>query len=137
MSADFDLTVPATTRGLADLLQALEAACARDHVEEDVVSRVRIVVEELFTNTMKYGYGGECDRPVRVTLTVSEALTLVYEDEAPRFDPTAWRPAQQPERLADRRVGEAGIAMILGLAAATTYARLANRNRITIVLAPP
>jgi serine/threonine-protein kinase RsbW len=136
MPADLDLTVPATTRGLASVLQALQDACAARSVEESLVSRARIVIEELFTNTIKYGYGGERDRPVRFSLTVDGALTLTLEDEAPAFDPTMWRPSTTVfERPTERPVGQAGIAMVMGLSSKVTHQALPIGNRVTVVVA--
>lgn len=126
MPGDLDLSVPATTRGLAQALDALEAVC----LEMNLLTRGRIVLEELFTNTIKYGYGGECERPVRLSFRVASALTLVIEDEAPMFDPTHWiAPPGSPER-----VGQAGIAMVMGLSSQISYQALANGNRITVVI---
>lgn len=132
MPSDFDLSVPATTRGLRAALQSLEEVCAAGHVDGDLVSRGRIVIEELFTNTIKYGYGGECERPVRLVLSVVGALTVTLEDEAPPFDPTAWKAAPG----APERVGQAGIAMVMGLSSRVAYQALPAGNRITIVIAP-
>jgi anti-sigma regulatory factor (Ser/Thr protein kinase) len=126
MPGDLDLSVPATTRGLSQALNALEAICR----EVSLLSRGRIVLEELFTNTIKYGYGGECERPVRLSLRLEGALTLVIEDEAPLFDPTVWTPPPgSPERI-----GQAGIAMVMGLSSQVSYQALANGNRITIII---
>lgn len=134
MSADFDVNVPATTRGMQVALEALETFCDGRRVDPDVARRARVVVEELFTNTIKYGYGGECERPVRLSGRVDGGLVLAFEDEAPAFDLTAWQP---PQLLPDARpAGQAGIVMILGLSSRVSYARDAHANRITIAIAP-
>lgn len=135
MPADLDVNVPATTSGLRQALAALEALCVARSLHADMVAKARIVVEELFTNTIKYGYLGECQRPVRLSV-IAAPLTVVFEDEAPPFDPTQWRPSQPaPERALDRPVGQAGIALIIGLSVTLRYERLANGNRVTTVLA--
>lgn len=134
MPADLDLTVPATTRGLAAALQTLERTCAGRGVAAHLVLRARVVVEELFTNAIKYGYGGESERPVRLSVEVGAVLTLVIEDEAPHFDPTSWRPAADlPANPAERPPGQAGIAMVMGLSTKVIYAPLPGGNRITLV----
>jgi serine/threonine-protein kinase RsbW len=130
MPADFDVNVPATTRGLQVALEALETFCDGRGIAEDIARRARVVIEELFTNTIKYGYGGECERPVRLKGHDGGVLTLVFEDEAPPFDLTTWTP---PQLLpSERPEGRAGIVMILGLSSRVAYAQLANGNRITI-----
>jgi anti-sigma regulatory factor (Ser/Thr protein kinase) len=134
MSADLDVNVPATTRGMQAALDALEAFCDVRGIANDIARRARVVVEELFTNTIKYGYGGECQRPVRLSGRVDAGVTLVFEDEAPPFDPTQWQP---PQLLpSERPEGRAGIVMILGLSSRVTYALLANGNRVTVVIGP-
>ena len=134
MPADLDLIVPATTRGLHQALQALEETCPAHGVSLDILSRARIVIEELFTNTIKYGYGGECDRPVRVAVSVGTALTIILEDDGPAFDPTLWKASK--ELPSERPVGQAGIALVVGLSSKFDYLRLPNANRMTIVIAP-
>ena len=132
MPADLDVSVPATTRGLAAALEFLDPFCDGFAIHGDVARRARVVVEELFTNTVKYGYGGECERPVRLKGQVRDALVLVYEDEAPPFDLTLWRAPPQP---VGERVGQQGIAMILGLCTSVTYMREAQTNRVTLTIA--
>ncbi len=132
MPADLDVNVPATTRGLQVALEALDAFCDGHRVDSDVARRARVVVEELFTNTIKYGYGGECERPVRLSGRATAALSLVFEDDAPPFDLTAWTPpAQSP---GERPVGQAGISMVVGLCSAVSYARVGESNRVTLAI---
>lgn len=106
-------------------------SCTRSKLPRDTTSRLQIVVEELFSNTIKYGYGGECERPVHLRLRCSPRIELVYQDEAPPFDPTAWRdPA--PQAAPEERVGLQGIPLILGLAESVRYERLRGGNRLTL-----
>jgi serine/threonine-protein kinase RsbW len=134
MPADVDLTSPATTSGLHAALQSISEACRTASIDDDLAFRARIVVEELFTNAIKYGYGGECDRPVRIRLAMGTVLTLIYEDDAPPFDPTVWRgAAQRPDQ---RPEGQAGIDMVVGLSSSVKYAQVAGGNRLTIILEP-
>lgn len=137
MPADLDLIVPATTRGLQTALQALEETCPAHRVPAELVSRARIVIEELFTNTIKYGYGAECDRPVRICLCIDGDLTLTLEDEARPFDPSRWMSERDTRTLpSERPVGQAGIALVYGLSARLDYRRLPDGNSTTIVIAP-
>ena len=137
MSADLDLNVPATTRGLQTALQTLEESCAARNVQFDLQSRARIVIEELFTNTIKYGYGGECERPVRMSLKFGSGLTITLEDEAGPFDPAAWHAQRDTSKLpSDRPVGQAGIALVFGLSSTVDYCPLSNGNKTTIVIEP-
>ncbi len=130
------LNCPANMAALHDALDAIEQACSAWKIDSALVSRARIVVEELFSNTIKYGYGAECERPVRLHLQARPELTLTYEDDAPPFDPFAWK-AKQVELLPleDRPIGQAGIAMVLGLSAHASYQRSNGANCLTVIFA--
>jgi serine/threonine-protein kinase RsbW len=136
MADEFALDFHATTRGLQAALEAIDTTCATWQTAPDAIARARIVLEELFTNTVKYGYGGEYERPVRLRMTgEGRALRLIYEDEAPMFDPTLWKPRQVTSSpLENTREGLAGIAMVRGLSKTVEYVRLPNGNRITLML---
>jgi anti-sigma regulatory factor (Ser/Thr protein kinase) len=122
MASELRLSFPATISGLVASLEAMDHAGIALNLTPALVSRVRIVVEELFSNTIKYGYGGECERPVRLHLSTDTSLTIAYEDDAPPFDPTA-RAREDDASIMDedRPEGRAGIAMVLGLCATTKY----------------
>ena len=94
MAETLTLELPARAAGLQQALARIEGWCAAQGLPRDLALRLLVVVEELFTNSVKYGYGAECDRPVRLALAPAGAgVELAYEDEAPPFDPTAWRGA--------------------------------------------
>jgi anti-sigma regulatory factor (Ser/Thr protein kinase) len=133
---ELKLGCPAKKHALHAALDAIEQACNTWKVDTALVSRARIVVEELFSNTIKYGYGGECERPVRLSLTPRPELTLTYEDEAPPFNPLAWKAkADEALPLQDRPIGQAGIAMVTGLAARVSYHRRGGANCLTVIFA--
>ena len=130
MPADLVLDLSATTSGLRECLDRIEQSGAGWNLPRAMVARLRIVVEELYLNTIKHGYGGETGGPVRLRLRSQPAVELVYEDEAPPFDPTAWQPAGGMAQSGI--VGQKGIALILGLAATVRYERLPDGNRMTL-----
>jgi serine/threonine-protein kinase RsbW len=136
MRTDLDEIFPATTEGLTAALRTLEQFCTERNLDADLVSRARIIVEELFSNTIKYGYGGECDRPVRLRLSNDNVLKLTLEDEAPKFDPTRWRSDHPADVPLDRRPeGKTGIALVLGLATQIRYLAREHGNCIEIAIA--
>jgi anti-sigma regulatory factor (Ser/Thr protein kinase) len=118
---------------LVAALDAIEQACEAWNIDAALVSRARIVVEELFSNTIKYGYDGAGDGAIRIRLAAAPRLTLVYEDDAPLFDPTHWRSEADEAVLPDERIeGRAGIAMVMGLCSAASYQAQGGRNCLTL-----
>jgi anti-sigma regulatory factor (Ser/Thr protein kinase) len=106
------------------------------NLDAGALARARVVAEELISNTIKYGYRGECDRPIRLRLSAGPVLTMVYDDAAEPFDPTQWRPKPEwtilnPERPAGLR----GIDLVLGLSSAVDYRALPDGNRLVITFA--
>jgi serine/threonine-protein kinase RsbW len=127
------LDLPATTQGLRSCLTSIEEGCAGWNLPEGTLARLKVVVEELYSNTIKYGYGGESQRPVRIRLRCTPPIELVYEDEAPPFDPTVW--VEKAPNLAPPQrdvVGRKGIALALGLARSARYERLPAGNRLRL-----
>ena len=136
VNSDLYMSFPATVRGLHAALETVERHCADRSVDPDLVSRLRIIVEELFTNTIKHGYGAECDRPVRLGLTTDPVLRLTFEDDAAHFDPTAWKPGHHGELPPNLRPeGQAGIAMIMGLSSEVRHVAGPAGNRVAITIA--
>lgn len=121
------------------LVQAfLEAFCADSGLRRQECLRLNLVLEELFTNTVKHGHGGDCDAPVWIGLTRGDTVVqVVYEDKAPPFNPYARLPEDPPDTTLElRKIGGLGVLLTKELAASRDYAYLFGRNRIRLTLAP-
>jgi anti-sigma regulatory factor (Ser/Thr protein kinase) len=102
-------------------------------LDRSLANRLRLVVEELFSNTIKYGYGGEGLGEARIGIEIAEGgVILRYEDDAPAFDPTAWTP------IGDRgdHVGQAGLDLVLGLAATAAWTPRDPGNLLLLTFVP-
>ena len=112
----------------------LERFCDCSGVGSDNCLRLNLVLEELFTNTVRHGYGGDCDEPVWVSLTrESGGVCLLYEDTAPPFNPYRKLPAVAPGTPEEiRKLGGLGVLLTKKLAASRDYAYLFGRNRIRL-----
>ena len=127
-----------------DQLRAMQAFverfCARAGLPKEACLRLNLVVEELFTNTVRHGHKGDCDAPVWVTVSRgSDRVQLIYEDKAPPFNPysaLAEAAAPVPETTVSmRRVGGLGVLLTKELAKSRDYAYVFGRNRIRLMLA--
>jgi serine/threonine-protein kinase RsbW len=116
----------------------LEAFCAGCSLPRTVCLRLNLVVEELFTNTVKHGHRGDCDAPVWIGVSLlGNTLSLSYEDKAPPFNPYAR--LDEPvldATLTMRQIGGLGVLLTKELAATRDYAYLFGRNRIRLTLHP-
>ncbi len=129
---------PARMVQLRALRRFLEGFFARAGLAHDDCLRVNLVLEELFTNTVKHGYKGESDAPIWIGLRVTHGrLQVTYEDSAPPFNPYVGLPDFAPEStLRSRRLGGLGVLLTRKLAQSRDYAYLYGRNRIRLEFIP-
>ena len=99
--------------------------------------KVTLIVEELFTNTVNHGHGGDSDASVSIAFEHRDGeIQLIYEDSAPPFDPlAAGRRTDIESTINERRIGGLGILITIGLAARGDYSYVDGRNRIILRLA--
>ena len=103
---------------------------------QDHCLRMNLVLEELFTNTVRHGHKGDSDSPVWVTLAATpQSFKLEYEDAGPPFNPYGRPPAASPDTTVKmRRIGGLGVLLTAKLAVSREYAYLYGRNRIRLAL---
>ncbi len=112
-------------------LHSLEQVRNNWEMDRALASRVLIVVEELFSNTIEYGYGEPCAKPVQ--LHPLSSLAITYFDDAPPFEPTHWKvPDNHMLPLDKHPDGEAGIAMAMGFCAHVTYKPRIGGNLVVL-----
>jgi serine/threonine-protein kinase RsbW len=131
-------TVPARMDCLPQAIAFVEAFCRERGVPNSDGLRMALVVEELFTNTVAHGHGGDSDAPVRIGLGVDPLhLDLIYEDTAPPFDPldhVARSTSGLETGLSERPVGHLGIALVVSMAVRAGYQRENGRNCLRLAL---
>jgi anti-sigma regulatory factor (Ser/Thr protein kinase) len=128
-----ELDLPATLDGLRAGLGALERRSAELGLTSAATARILTVFEEIFTNTIKYGYRDTAGGRVRIALDGVDPVRLVLDDDAPAFDPTAWDPtADLTGTLAERPVGRLGIALVMGLTRRAQWQGRDPGNRLVL-----
>ena len=100
--------------------------------------RLTLIVEELFTNAVAHGYGGECDAPIHIALSADiGSVGLLYEDAAPPYDPSSplsGLAANLAGAVESRPIGKLGIHLIRELTDGARYLHGDGRNRIWLRL---
>lgn len=119
-------------------LAAFAEASVGDWDRGDML-RLILVLEELFTNSVDHGYGGECHRPVRLTLArAGRAVLVCYEDEAPPFDPLIAAPAALPAAVdaVPDQVGGLGLWLVRHYVYDYRHERAGGINRTRFAMRP-
>jgi serine/threonine-protein kinase RsbW len=138
------MPAPSRTAVFAAKLERLRALhdfvdrfCRDTGIGADPCLRLNVLLEELFTNTVRHGHRGDSDAPVWVTLSAgSDAVHITYEDRAPPFNPYGATADASPDTtLRSRRLGGLGVLLTRRLAASREYAYLYGRNRIRLACA--
>ena len=122
-------------------LQAFAETFARDRgLADDERARLLVILEELFTNVVAHGCGGQfAAGSIVVALGwTCGCLTINFVDDGPPFDPLAHSEPDFEALPEQRPIGGLGIAIVRALADRASYRREGDRNHLYLVrrLAP-
>ena len=129
------------TRQVPARLEELHRLCRefRDHLEkldlgDEAVYALQLTLEELASNSVKYGCRERTDGWVRVTLQTDDAeLSLMIEDNGAPFDPLEAPPPKLTLPDEERRPGGLGLHLVKCFADRFYYERVADMNRVVFV----
>jgi serine/threonine-protein kinase RsbW len=129
-------TFPARRDALPQVEAFLAEVGAAAGLAREACLRVTLLVEELFTNTVVHGHGGDSEAPIRLDCEVEPGrIALVYEDTGPPHDPFATVASPDPgASIEDRPVGGLGVLLVSAMAQEAAYRRAGERNRISLVI---
>jgi serine/threonine-protein kinase RsbW len=138
MSVESRFTGQARMDGLVQVSTFVAAFCTANQVSGADGLRLTLVVEELFTNTVIHGHGGDSDAPVQLSLHAEPTrLVLTYEDTAPAFDPLAFLAQagiQTDDDVAAGAMSCLGLRLVVNIASKVGYRREDGRNRLCITM---
>ncbi len=134
MTTPFTRTVPATTRSVQELEDALEHWARSNDLGPRDVFRLNLVLDELVTNIVHHGYrdaGGDVD--VRVALGDGD-LVVTLRDRARPHDPFSAAAPDLTGGLEDRSMGGLGVHFVRSVAREFTYRRDGDANEVIVRL---
>jgi len=121
---------PARMSALPAIEQFVAEVCVRGGVARAARFRLSVLVEELFTNTVRHGHARDTDEPVLLGLeTAPGRVTLTYEDTAPPHDPFSASSRSAPADV----VGGVGVRLIAGMST-PEYRYADGKNRIRLAM---
>ncbi len=122
--------------GLAN--EQAEAWLRVNAASETLILFANLAIEELVTNSLKYGYDDDGEHTVDVTLYFAErALSLIFIDDGKPFDPLTAPVPDLSLELEDRPIGGLGIYMLQEMADSMRYARQDGLNHVTLIKSDP
>jgi len=121
------------------LREFVDRACEHANCSPGQRTRVQLVLEELFSNTVKYGRSDAA--PASVTVSVEfgdeDPMKVRYEDDAPKHDAFDQSGIEDELKasITKRRVGGLGILLIRELGKDVNYAWSGGKNLVTFTVA--
>lgn len=97
--------------------------------------RLTLVLEELLTNVIAYGYDDEAEHKINAQIILQDGvLTAVFEDDGRPFNPYEAQKPVMSGPLETRTLGGLGIHLILTIMDSVDYARVGDRNCTTMTM---
>lgn len=133
MAATAAYTIQGNLPDLSRVAELMTSFLEEHGVPPAAVFAANLAVEEIATNTIKYGLFPEANPGIAVTVSVSaDHVEVVIEDEAAAFDPFAVETPDTSAPLAERAVGGLGIHLIRNMLDTFSYERSEGRNIIRL-----
>jgi len=130
------LAVTADDTAMSQVEAFVAPFAATQRLSRDDMARVLIVLEELITNLLKYGYSADTSpRTVEITLSMEgDQLLIELVDDACPFDPLAAPAPELDQPTAARPIGGLGLYIVRSLTEGMRYRRIDNRNVTQLIL---
>jgi anti-sigma regulatory factor (Ser/Thr protein kinase) len=106
---------------------------AREGLDDDHLFAVDLAVEEIFTNMVKYGDGGDRDIDIDLDRQENHLIIRLTDHDVSPFDPTAADEVDTDQPLEERRIGGLGIHLVRKFMDEIDYAYENQRSTITLV----
>ena len=106
---------------------------AEERLSDDEIMSINLVLDEVVTNTIEYGYDEPGRHEIKVTLAVEGGtLTIEIEDDGRPFDPLSAPPPDLTLSIDKRPVGGLGIHLVRSVMDSVEYQRRGDRNVLTM-----
>ena len=135
MSANLTLNMEARLDEIERIHAAVEILGGAEGWPPDLLFQIKLVLEEMGTNIVKYGYNEDGKTDIRITLTSErDALTMEISDDGKPFDPFADAPPPDLDSpIPDRPIGGLGVHLVQTMMNETRYRREDGRNKLTLI----
>ncbi|MEE9420566.1 MAG: ATP-binding protein [Desulfatiglandaceae bacterium] len=115
------------------LFQALDQYGKTYHFSSKLLFDLHLVLDELLTNVIKYGYDDKGDHRIVVCLSSNpEEVVLRVEDDGRPFNPVTREAPDTSQALEQKPIGGLGIHLVKTLMDIVEYARENDKNILVI-----
>ena len=101
----------------------------RNDLPDEVIYDIRLVLEEIVSNIIKYGYKDSDEHQIDIQINLeSSTLTLEIKDDGNPFNPLEVRNDEVEKPWDERETGGMGIYIVKNLMDKTEYHRVEDNN---------
>ncbi len=119
---------------LDQLNKELERIAERWNLSQKVMFQVNLVLDELFTNTVSYGYSDDSAHEILITIDYQDdRIRLTMVDDGMAFNPAEKRNYETTMVPTQREPGGLGILLVQKYTDEISYARRDGKNIITLI----
>jgi anti-sigma regulatory factor (Ser/Thr protein kinase) len=116
------------------LAAELELFCDQEELPVKTCLELNLVLEELVTNTISYGYSDHLSHLIRVDLQrQDDRVKVTIEDDGAEFNPLEAPPPHMSEDIDDLEPGGLGIHLVRELTDEAEYSREDGYNRLVLI----
>jgi sigma-B regulation protein RsbU (phosphoserine phosphatase) len=112
----------------------LDAVGERHGIPSDIVSKFKVILDEILSNIISYAYADENDHEIELWMeVVNNRFLLTINDDGNPFNPLTTEPPDINAPIEERELGGLGLHLVRTLADEATYQRQGDRNVLTLV----
>jgi len=136
---DTDLADKFTVRShlseMSVIEEKLNAFATRSKLPVATTSKLKIVMDELISNIINYGYADDAEHEIEICLElVGHRLVVTIADDGVPFNPLTVKPPDTSASLSEREIGGLGIHLVRNLVDKISYRRRVDKNTISVVM---
>lgn len=128
------IEVPADMEHLDDVMDALHGILSDEHVDEELVMKMELAVEEMYTNIANYAYkDGKGNAEVNCVLSDDpREATIVFSDCGVPYNPLERKDPDVTLSAEERPIGGLGVFLTKKLMDSVSYEYKDGKNILTI-----
>ena len=129
MQTELKLLIQNRLSDLVELTKKADGFMQSHHLPTEIVYKVNLILEEVLTNIIKYGYKDTLQHDIRIEMILKDnALLLQFEDDGEEFDPLGAPVPKSRESISESAIGGLGIHLVKQMVDGIEYRRHKGRN---------
>jgi sigma-B regulation protein RsbU (phosphoserine phosphatase) len=123
------LRMPSSISNLPDTYDKTTRLCEEMGIPSGTINTVNLVIEELVTNNILYGYIDNLPHEIILNFGFDkDHINIEMIDDGKEFNPVAMKEADTTPALSERKIGGLGIHLVKNLTETFTYRREGSKN---------